>query len=126
MAIAMFALPASGLNKTFNASFPTTLPAGNNVQIQIPVIVFNTTPGVATINSMQFFSTPDVALVGLAPGSPGTLQSGAPAGSLIIVSFPGIKSQKNLTFTLIANVKVSSCTQESWPMPNANAGNSLN
>jgi hypothetical protein len=128
LVLAVFALPsmADSVTKTFNATFPPVIANGGPQQIAVKF--FNTTPGVATINSIQVFPAPNIAFAKTAtlpyvtPGT-GALQLD---GSLIITNFTGIKSQKNQVFTFTVNVTATSCANELWPKPSANAGNSLN
>jgi len=112
---------ADSVTKTFNATFPVTIKAGNPVTFS--VTFYNTTPGVATINSIKVYPAPGVTFV-----SPYTTQYSATlvgGGALVITNFPGIKSQKNAAFTFYASVAGDCSTPSTWPQPLANAGNSL-
>ena len=124
--IAVYALPSSAdsVTKTFNATFPTAVQAGAQ---DIPVQVFNTTPGVATINSLKIYPAPGVTFVPpyIKPGTTQATATPQSDGSLIVNGFVGIKSTKNATFTFKANVVAPSCASTTWPTPEANAGNSL-
>ena len=116
---------AASPTKQFAAAYPATVPNGTGVEIK--VTFYNLTPnGNSYINSVELFPPPTgVAFTGAVRTATGNATGTLNGTALIINNFAGIGPNRSLDFYVTVNVTATGCTSQDWPVPLANAGNSL-
>ena len=115
---------AASPTKQFAAAYPATVPNGTGVEIK--VTFYNLTPnGNSYINSVELFPAPGVQFTGAVRTATGTASGTMNGTALIINNFAGIGPNRSLDFYVKVNVTLTGCTSQDWPVPLANAGNSL-
>lgn len=133
LALAVSAFAGPGLTKSFYATLvdangnpADVVPNGNPVTLRLKV--YNTSTEPATINSMVLCVAPGVTLLSaspytLAPYSYDPIKGGINCAGWTVTNFPGIRRQRDLTFTFTAKIDAAcTFTGGTWVI-GANTGN---